>query len=229
MTLVQTEPKKIYIRVDVQWWQPWANTIAYYPFDTDFNDVSWNNRNLTNTGGIITTLSWVTCAYYDGSSYSTYSWYSLTNTARTMSMRINALTLNDKVVLDIKKYNWNSYLWALAVYLWGSHIYAADLQWTELITTSTQSINTRYYVTITQELSTVKLYVNWNLEWTKTNWPLYNNSNIPDGWWVSGQFRTDHIGKYSGYLSKLILEDKVRTAQEVSDYYNQTKSLYWIN
>ena len=24
-----------------QWWQPWANTIAYYKFDSDLNDSSW--------------------------------------------------------------------------------------------------------------------------------------------------------------------------------------------
>ena len=48
MTLVQTEPKKIYIRVDEQWWQPWANTLCYYTFDNTLADASWNHANASN-------------------------------------------------------------------------------------------------------------------------------------------------------------------------------------
>ena len=31
------------------------------------------------------------------------------------------------------------------------------------------------------------------------------------------------------YLSEIILENKVRTAQEIQDYYDQTKANYWIS
>jgi hypothetical protein len=31
-----------------------------------------------------------------------------------------------------------------------------------------------------------------------------------------------------GKMSELILESKDRTAQEISDYYNQTKGNYWL-
>jgi hypothetical protein len=36
-------------------------------------------------------------------------------------------------------------------------------------------------------------------------------------------------GRYfDGRLSNVIIEDKVRTAQDVADYYNLTKSNYWL-
>lgn len=42
MTLVQSEPKKIYIRVEQTKREPWANTLAYYKFDGNLSDSSWN-------------------------------------------------------------------------------------------------------------------------------------------------------------------------------------------
>ena len=51
-------------------WKPWSNTIAYYPLTstTTVNDMSGNNRNLTNHSVSFNTYDWVNCAYFNGSS-----------------------------------------------------------------------------------------------------------------------------------------------------------------
>ena len=55
------------------WWQPWVNTLAYYPLDSinTVNDLSWNNHTLTNNWITFWTYNWVDCAYNAGSNYMT--------------------------------------------------------------------------------------------------------------------------------------------------------------
>ena len=86
------------------------------------------------------------------------------------------------------------------------------------------TIGNWYHVVGTQEGSTVKMYVNWTLIWTKTR-PSYSTPN----WWrLWAQFTAAAAAKYVGYISNAILENKVWTAQEILDYYNQTKANYWL-
>ena len=51
-----------------------------------------------------------------------------------------------------------------------------------------------------------------------TNWTWY---------WLWG-LRSNDTTKQIAF-SEYIIENKERTSQEVSDYFNQTKSLYWIS
>jgi hypothetical protein len=87
------------------------------------------------------------------------------------------------------------------------------------------------YSFTTSRHNAVFTYSNWSwivyVDWTAVyNWTwspnilndhtsIWSNGNISDFW--------------KGYLSEAIFENVVRTAQEVSDYFNQTKSLYWIS
>lgn len=69
MTLVQTEPKKIYIRVD---YQPWANCVAWYKLENDAKDYSWNNNDATWTWTANYTTVWgEVSANFDTSRYLT--------------------------------------------------------------------------------------------------------------------------------------------------------------
>ena len=200
---------------------PWANTVGYYPLNTDFDDYSWNSRNLTNTNATITTLGGVSCAYYWGNAYSTYTGYSLIRDARTTSVWMNPSDLTDWVILQPSAYN-VSPRWSMTTAVrWGDIMMAdnnsisIDYSWT---------IGNWYHVVGTQEGSTVKMYVNWTLIWTKTR-PSYSTPN----WWrLWAQFTAAAAAKYVGYISNAILENKVWTAQEILDYYNQTKANYWL-
>ena len=74
----------------------------------------------------------------------------------------------------------------------------------------------------------VSLYINWWLA-TSANPSKYS---IPN----TSSYRTLHIWwrwssdtHYQGnWISEFIVEDKVRTAQEISDYYDLTKWDYWL-
>ena len=50
-------------------WLPNKNTVAYYPLTDNFNDETWNYNMTTKAGSpSITTLNWVKCCYFNGSS-----------------------------------------------------------------------------------------------------------------------------------------------------------------
>lgn len=207
------------------WWQPWANTVAYYPLDADFNDASWNNRNLTNSWATITTVWDISCGYWDGSATTYYQWFSLTREKRTISMWIRGIATNDNVWLQIAKRSY-WFTWALWIMFYSWFLFAGD--WAGAGTSSVSaSTNTWYYAVSTQEWSVVNFYVNWVLIWTENNRPDYS-TRIPDGWALWSQNNTWAYAKLNWYMSNVILEDKVWTAQEVADYYNQTKANYGL-
>jgi hypothetical protein len=71
----------------------------------------------------------------------------------------------------------------------------------------------------------MKLYLNWEYQTTVSNnkTPDYSNGE----WLYLGLWRLTYY-KVNGYFKTLILEDKARTADEITNYYNLTKSNYWL-
>jgi len=206
-------------------WQPWVNTIAYYPLDTDFNDASWNSRNLANTNATITTLNGVSCAYYNWSAYTQYQGYSLTNSARTISVWCYVSSNGGAIVYNGKYENVDC-PWCLGCNTWQTWVYVTD--WMNTYISWTISNNTWILLTVTQSWTDAVLYVNWVQAGATSS---YNSeTNTPNWWCLWAKFyRNNHSEKLNWYLSKVILEDKVRTAQEVSDYFDLTKWDYWIS
>ena len=72
-----------------------------------------------------------------------------------------------------------------------------------------------------------KLYVDWvYIDADATTTSVSSSSGYTFIWWHQSwqsQFT------FSWNISNVILETAERTAQEITDYYNQTKSLYWIS
>ena len=204
---------------------PWANTIAYYPLENDVNDHSWNWYNLTPTNITYTTLSsWLKVATFNWSSskattssFSTYSWNFTTSmwfywnniTSQLAVMRCNAASDSSWKIRDIHIGAPNR---IRAIMNWGS------------VETGTNAFtnNTWHHMVVTKEWSTWKLYINNSLKSTAT---VSYNTNTNMALWYR-QFGNDRYWKW--YISKFILENKVRTSQEISDYYNLTKSKYWL-
>ena len=147
--------------------------------------------------------------------------YSLTNTARTASCWV-CKSNNARVALNISNYNTNQWgsLWIL---FYSNYIMVADDYWAQAMA-ETCSAWIWYNVVATQEWSTVKAYLNWEYIGESTTRP----SQIPTWWSLWAVHISSHSDKYIWYISNAILENKARTAQEISDYYNQTKSNYWL-
>ena len=233
INLVYEEPK---------WWKPWANTVAYYPFTSTstVNDMSGNNRNLTNNGTQFWTYGWVDCAYLPRVDSKKLYWtLPLTwNQPFTFNVYINR--------------QWNSYradgswqifvlgnVWTSSACFWttiidstsweGSSVYNKYRVWTWWNDKTASQTNTVWewnMITVTNNSWDVKLYLNWTQILNQTI-SFYISADT----FTIGSFPTTVWSQYQWfywYMSNFIVENKVRTAQDISDYYNQTKSNYGL-
>jgi hypothetical protein len=240
MTLVQTEPKAIKIwstdvkavylgttQVRPSGWKPWANTIAYYPLKEDVLDYSGNWNNATWNPNSFT--GWV----------ANYSWAS--TTLPTLLAQAKPLTLSVRIN------DWGVWVWTHNISVLWQHTYS----WYWLCLTYNMEWNNNYrvgfvlsanswnsfliektypnkiiwwhLVTLTRDANIANLYIDWEyIGQTTYSWKTSNRTfylwydHWYDGW------------AWNGKISELIFEDKTWTAQEVADYYNQTKWNYWI-
>lgn len=221
-------------------WTPWANTLCYYPLNWNLNDYSGNNRNLT--------WSWVTYtswwpwqvgvfenwgyAYYTNQSlfnisypftYSFYvqadsiptgyySWGYANNTRALTVCSINNIASYDKSAgFALGSCMWYNYYNVLYYVRW----------WTPIA-------NTWYYMVYTFDGSKQRLYLNGTLVWENNCWwsfTGFSNASIM----LAHQRNSNGDLPFNGKLSNVIVENKVRTDQEIADYFNATKSNYWIS
>jgi len=226
--------KKIY-----QWtnlvrpiWKPNANTIAYYPLTSSstVNDMSGNNKTLTNNGWVtFWNYSWVDCAYLNWSSYlkNTYTDFNVTQATiniwikRTRSateyfawLRDNSPDTQVSIYGDSSNKIWIIYYQSSWKYNWYTTWITSA--WMNLVLTVNWSWN--------------KMYYNWNLltlsysNWSSSTWLSSCTSNNI----TIGSHQWGNSWKLNWYISNVIIEDKVWTADEVLNYYNQTKSNYWL-
>jgi hypothetical protein len=93
-------------------------------------------------------------------------------------------------------------------YSWAIHTW-----WSNLITTWTWNL-----IAITNDTQMI-WYCNW------TQYIVYNsaNPNTPDTVLVKADNQTPDV-----VLSEVIIESKTWTQSEIQDYYDNTKSKYWI-
>lgn len=209
------------------WWQPWANTVAYYPLDSvnQLSDLSWNQNTLTK--------EW-TVTFTDN--YASFS------TSGRLNTPINSTSTDQTVIfwmmhesgtwseqVPIAKWwtNYNNYRW----WFYNNNNWDLKVQinnnW---IGVSTLTADTWYMIVQTTSWAgtancNFKVYVNWNTTpLVNQTAPLYNDSSTYIRmWWRPTQYN------FRWKLSWIIIEDRIWTAQERLDYYNQTKSLYWIS
>lgn len=209
-------------------WQPWANTIAYYPLDTDFkNTVTWTALTAHNSA-TIWTLGTVSCldltannSYLDGTVSTLPQW----NHDRTNIFWVSYTAFSH----NPSYYYWTSWGWRADIVYSDTPIWWSQYWYTYNTDVSLTPADAWkwYLVAITISSWTVSMYVNWQYK-TNTAWSWYTPSLNTNGttlnlWYVPRD------GRYlKWYLSKFIIEDKARTSQEISDYYNLTKWNYWL-
>ena len=212
MTLVEYPVKNVYIWESSGWtWAPWANTLAYYPLKTDWNEASWKTwLNIVNNW---IKFNWV--AIFDWNNHNCH-FENDVGQAKTISMRINRIWWwNDWYckILD-RRYTYQ-YITVWSRYSW--NVYTVQSGNLAVLPSSQRT----YFVFIIDDQ--IKLYLNWELAGSgnkgNLNWTWYyiwgDNSS-------SSRYNYDFIWM----MSELIFEDRVRTAQEIADYYNATKWNY---
>lgn len=236
MVLVQKEVKRITIRpngtemqIRPTWWTPWANTILYFPLENDAIDVA-NNVSLTSSWTTnYTTVGWVKSAEFTKSNWLYNNSVAILpqwDVAKTLSMWIYMKGKNAGRYWPVMF--WTDAQWQTFWIAWYINTDNICLtRWWSTSSVYTPAQNTWINLICTYSPSNKRnLYVNWNstpiITWNTTaptEWNLLCiGSSI--GMWASEQFYWN--------LSNVIIENKERTTQEVSDYYNLTKWNYWL-
>lgn len=223
MALFQTEPKYITI-----WYSflPSINTVVYLPLTDDYKDeISWTT--LTSTWTVSLVTEWgVKCTrlnwwqlYGLSSAMITWSW------TRTLNFWFKYYSISGSdwwtAVCRWSESNYSFYsLWDNWGYYYAFSWYSASA---DIESTTTLSNWTWYNMVAIYNWSTISIYLNWVLIWSKsvslTTW----SSNLYI-WW-----RPSWGCKVNWFINNVIVENRARTAQEIQRYYNLTKSLYGIS
>ena len=213
-------------------WTPWANTIAYFPLDTDLLDHSWNSFSMTTYGNVsIWTAWWVSAAYFwniwelGWSANITGSVTALGYAYKTSEPNNDNASMfgfgnsgmdypNPQVFYSkTRPSQISNKPWVIVTDAGRPSLTAVSMNNNEWV---------HFAMTLDWDTKKVKLYTNWvlSIQYTSTMNTLPN---------FLGMSRYDKLDRsWIGYLSNVIFEDKARTAQEVADYYNQTKANYWL-
>ena len=225
----EKELKNAYI-----WWYLFES-YWYYTFDdqnsNQITDFSWNNRNLT----------WWTMPSYTLVSGTNYAW-NYTNQSSWIAQSASYSTLGDvyTMLLWVKPTATNScyvnclFWWTtwnghqLSVIWWynsGEFEYYEDKTWKGTVRTamlSGISINTRHLIWYTRNWTAIQTYWDWVSKNSVTGHDISLSLDLflwSSDWW----------DRFKWQIWECIIEDKVWTTQEISNYYNRTKSSYWIS
>ena len=215
--------------------QPWANTIAYYTFNGDCDDSSSNWYDLTPYNVTYSTITnGDEVAYFNGSNaYAILTWLNMTISDATMNIWIKktrntasenfgqlasttewwrSITTRTTWTWDI----WNQLYYSAWQFLGSNGTWIANDTWMNVVITAGSTGN-KLYVN-GQEVAMT--YNHWNSStplWTRLfDWIVISRHVAADANWAQW------------YVSKRIIEDKMRTASEISDYYDLTKWSYWL-
>ena len=203
--------------------QPWADTLAYYEFNNNLGNSAWSWHDLYTLAGTVTYWTdswWAKYAYFDTNTWSNHY-------TGFPSIDVSTLTVSywwkpkqifswwNPITLSILDSNSDIIL---------APVRSVDFRW---ISWFTATADTWYHIVMVIWWWVQKVYVNWQYltEWTQSyTWTLSTTFTINNaGDTNSSSFANDN------YLSELIIETKSWTAQEVADYYDQTKANYWIS
>jgi hypothetical protein len=222
-------------KVRPSWWKPWANTVAYYPLtsSTTTSDMSGNNRNLTNSWVIFGTNQWVSCASFNGSStrlrYSNF--YNLSQWDYCINFWAYKLTQtsNDAYVFAMWTFK-SAYKWQSLVIQYDNNVLRFAF-WFDDLDSDINPWNQRVNIWVKFKKSTNQqfIYVNGVLRNSRTT--TYTHTLQVLNLYIGSWYSTDtwvYINHWNWYLSNLIVEKSWWSDSEFLDYYNQTKSNYWL-
>lgn len=216
MTLVQKEIKKVYLGTNqvrpVQElpYTPTANTIAYFPFQENQLDVmenysltnSWTKESLWFSFSTITNFVYSQPLEYERF----FGFWAKPSSSTTWALWFSNLWW--------MRFNWNvnNIKEFTMKDSWGT-FHGGSISWT-------WTTNIRYYIAFTINTSNqYKWWVNGVQKWSGTYAPAtYTGSSV---------FGADGSGGATTF-SDFIVERAAWTADQVTAYFNKTKSTYWL-
>lgn len=211
------------------WWKPWENTLLYLPLNsTDtYLDKSWNNISTTNSNVTFGDYYWVECWIFNWSN---------------AHIQVTPFAIPNTITL-LCRTRWPSNSSSYDTKIFDARSNPTITTWK--VPTSRSEPNTYFAWLNNWWLSTGQgIYDQWFLFavttwwWTGDIYAIWDNLNIHSSYSCSinagtpsqiniwNEYNNGASRYYNGWISNLILENKARTAQEVADYYNQTKSNY---
>lgn len=216
-----------------QWWQPWANTLFYYEFEQNLNDSSWNWNNATGSWLGYELLNWeyVVKNTNNYANLNCPNVWTLGTGDFTFSVRMyppNVSSLSSSNYYTIFGYTNNTtpITWP-NIWYWGAEqkIAFRIIEWDVYFWPTWSSLDGRWnHIVFTRKDGVCYGYVNNTLvaQWTAwTNLPQTATRNVWYRWDYSPRPQTT---KYD----KAIFENVWWTAQEISNYYNSTKTNYGL-
>ena len=215
--LKQFEVKNIYI--GEYGWKPWENTIAYFPFETDQLDATgnytltanWTQQTIGYKFNVQCGVTWweIPWINFIGMWYNTHNeklyWnYDICACAKHWYIAYNPWHSQSNVQNKI------------VVFSTSSFTLAASASW--------MSFDNRHYQAWSYDWSKILLCQDWVVTtfYNGSGYDFWNAFTLNNywNWWDSSlQWTT---------FSNVIIENTGWTSQKMIDYYNQTKSNYWL-
>jgi len=204
-------------------WQPWEHTLWYFPLKNNIIDATWN-LTLTTPWSITKDTIWYLVQW---SAYALLSDYS----ARYVWVRCKVVTTPDTYVGIVTcgwpsmqyyfKHSGSAYSQKFVVFYTSSYAFSAI--------PATTNANQWYHFAVSYEGGKTYWYLNWE-QYLIYNWMWANvfaKYCTAFWWWMDWGGETSPWTS-TWIISDFIIEDEWWTKQQVLDYYNITKSNYWL-
>ena len=220
------------------WWQPWANTVAYWKFNNSLADEIWN-YNGANSWATITysDLPWDSSIKYANISATWINWVTLSNTIwLEWGTQQTSFTFAWFFKLTSASSWFNRYTeagagWAITEFGYGNFDNITGMRlctWNWWFQPNVYQYpldsNTWYWLVWTYDHTTrtKSYYVDGVLVWAATaSLDYVTTSNLNKSILARG---------YKWGISNCVFETNTAwTAQDVSNFHNAFKSLYWIS
>lgn len=221
------------------WRKPTTDTLLYLPLESDVVDMSWKSWRTFTTSSISYTTVWWVQSIHVWTSW----WIKLTSPYPLQSDITKPLTVS---VLIYRTWTWNWNIldmastghqrlnctirsWNIWIAPWEFNS-STDNFYARLSTP--QETNKRFLITYTISTTATKLYIDWELKqsWNWWRYPRsYWNRNRDNTQWILSD---RSVWTYNTWLNwnarELIIEEKERTADDISSYNSYIKNKLWI-
>lgn len=220
-------------------WKPWEHTLAYYPLtsETTTSDMSGNRQDLTISGtSTFGEFGWVNCCQIN-------PWYLYSSTAimpggwteRTISFWQYMTTLPSTYPEYLFSYGNTANYGAFCIRAsqTSNKPYNIFIRGTWDLNSSVSATTWVWKLhVLTYKEWTMNYYINWSLVYTTSDYTLNTAWNATSTYpFCIGALNTDTSSsmRYKGYMSNFIVENKARTLDFLSTYFNKMKADYWIS